>query len=91
MKHAEVEFAAACLVRACQVHGDVWQPISQEQCEAVLKADYDAKRQPAYSWTTNPFFRPSMQMLVDEKYADFDGDGRIELTEKAFEALAKAR
>ncbi len=91
MGHAEVEFAAACIVRTCQVLGDTWQHISLEQCKATLKADFDAKTMPAYSWVTNPFFRLGIREMVSKGYADYDGDERLGLTQKAFEALAKVR
>ena len=56
MGHAEREFAAALIVRACQVNGDAWHPIEPAELGRVIKADIAAGTEPIASLNHNPFF-----------------------------------
>ena len=88
---SEFETMAAVLVRACEVHGDRWQPLSPEQVAKVIAADVEAKRNPIASMNENPFLRPDLPGLVASGHAHWVGGAfeRVELTEDAFRLLAK--
>lgn len=88
----EVEIAAAFVVRACQVEGDRWQPVTMTALGRVLRADMEAKTDPLYALSANPFARPDFHRLVAGGYAKWDGDGEpkaLELTPAGITALAK--
>lgn len=92
MKHAEREFAAALIVRACQVLGDTWQPITIEQLSEVLKADKAASVEPVTSLFRNPFFRPNFWELADGAFGRWLGEAgasAIELTADGVAALQR--
>jgi len=96
MDRAEREFAAALIVRACQVLGDVWQPIEFRELGRVIEADIAEGREPIASLNRNPFFRPNFDLLADGKYGRWVGFPRsrssaIELTEVGLEALRRWR
>ena len=94
MNHAEREFAAALLVRACQVLGDQWQPISPKQLGEIIRADIEAKIEPLHSLNRNPFFRPDFHELADGKFGRWIGEpgiSAIELTPAGIEALSRWR
>jgi hypothetical protein len=85
MRRAEVEFAAALLVRACQVLGDRWQPLSWQQVAKVLRAD----RTSVAKWLANPFFRPDVHDLVARGYAAGNPTAEVWLTAAGLEALER--
>ncbi len=93
MGRAEVEFAAALIVRACQVLGDRWQPISWKQSVEAFKADRDAGREFG-RLMENPVFRPDAYDLVKRGFAQWgstrSGEGdTVELTDKGFECMRR--
>lgn len=84
MGHAEVEYAAALVVRTCQQNSDRWQPVSLQALVAVIKADVEEKREPNFSFSTNPFFRPNFRALAKSKFGRWTGkagESSLELTE----------
>lgn len=90
MKKAEREFAAAHIVRVCQVKGDEWQPVTIGMLAEVLKADLDGNVSPWPVLARNPFFRPDFHLLADGTFARWTGDpgkSAIEFTEAGIEAL----
>lgn len=90
--HAEAEFALGLYVRACQVHGDRWQPIQPEQCGEVLKRDREAGREPFAKLTQNPFWFPDFHDLVGRGFARWLGENEgapVELTDAGFAAVDK--
>ena len=93
MKKAEVESAAAVIVRACQVRGDTWQRIEFDDLVAVVKDDVENKREPLSSLMHNPFFRPSFAALSDGSYGRWVDTGKdkhaLELTAAGIAAIAK--
>lgn len=44
MGKSEIEYAAALIVRVCQVNGDRWQPITTEMLVATVHSDLDEKQ-----------------------------------------------
>lgn len=92
MERAELEMAASLLVRACQVRGDAWQPVSPMQIGIVINDDLAAKCEPFYSLNQNPFFRPDFWKLAEKGFARFTAEGKgapIELTEAGIERLRR--
>jgi hypothetical protein len=98
MGKSEAEAAAACLVRAMQVRGDVWSPQFPKDIGEVLTADIDAKVEPWVSLNRNPFFRPDFRELVKRGFArcvgevsEPDGEWRraIEFTPEGIEKLRR--
>lgn len=92
MGRAELEHAAAMIVRACQVSGDVWQPIAPTRMGVVINDDLAAKREPFHSLNTNPFFRPDFRGLVEKGFARWTADGSgapIELTAEGIARLSR--
>lgn len=89
--HAEMEFAAAMIVRACQVHGDAWQAVSWDQIQSAMYADMTAERPPFAALMRNPFFQPDVHELVAKGFARWTGEpaGRapVELLPPAFEKM----
>lgn len=94
---AELEFAAALIVRGCVRNGDRWQSLSPREIGQAMKADAE----PGEPWETlqrNPFLpQPDFHGLVERGFARFgeetpDGEAApIELTERGLEVLrAKA-
>lgn len=86
---AEAEWAAACIVRACQFHGDTWQPISAPQISEAIHSDIEAKREPFASLMRNPFFSPDVWKLIElgfARWVDREG-GSAELLPPAIEAI----
>jgi len=86
MRKAEIEAAAAIIVRACQVKEDRWQALTLQQILDVSRKDFVAKREPFCSWLINPFLRPDFSGLVDGGWARFVGQA-LELTDKGITAL----
>lgn len=93
MGSSEREHAAALLVRACQVLGDAWQPISFEQIRSVMTDDVSAKHDPFASLAVNPFFRPSFEKLCrDGSFVKLTGEPgalRMEFTALGLDALRR--
>ncbi len=88
----EAELAATLLVRASQVHGDVWQDIHVRMLGEVIRADLGAKREPLHSMNRNPFCRPDVWQLVKLGCAEWVGEpGKVlRFTEKGLDGLYKA-
>lgn len=92
MGHAEREFAASLIVRACQARGDAWQPIDLKTLGEVLGDDLAAKVEPWASLNRNPFFRPDFRELADGTFGRWTGEpgeSAIELTPAGVEALRR--
>lgn len=92
MDHAEREFAAALIVRACQVLGDTWQPVELRDLGQVMKADVEQGHEPMASFKDNLFFNPNFDLLADGVYGrwlDVPRESAIELTERGIEALRR--
>jgi hypothetical protein len=92
MESAEREYAAALIVRACQVLGDTWRPVGAVELAEIIKADIEQGREPLTSLNRNPFFRPNYHKLADGKYGRWTGapgESAIELTEKGIDALER--
>ncbi len=92
MGRAEREHAAALLVRACQVMGDRWQPVTPAMLGEVIQADLAAQAEPLSSLNRNPFFCPDFHDLAAKGFARWteeDGKGPLELTERGIEALRR--
>lgn len=90
MGKAELEAAAAMLVRACQVNGNEWSPRSPMDVGLALKADIDAGVEPWTSLNRNPFFRPDFRTLIDSgfaRYTDESLEAPIEFTPMGLQAL----
>lgn len=90
---AEIEYAAAILVRACHALGDEWRAVTWSEIEAVLKSDRTEGREPFASLILNPFFRPDVRALVDKGFARWTGGpgGPIEFTPVGLVALFRCR
>ena len=86
MERTEIEHAAACVVRACQFHGDTRQIIDWPMVQEALRDDRKTGREPFASILVNPFFRPDFHGLGERGYAVVDGD-QMMLTPKACEAM----
>jgi hypothetical protein len=88
---AEIEHAAALIIRVCQVRGDKWQPVDAEAIGDVLRAEVDAKNEPFCSLVRNPFFRPDVWALIEKGFGRWTAEpgGAVELTQQAFDALAR--
>lgn len=87
---AELEHAAALLVRACQVRGDRWQPMLYDEMEAVLKDDIAQQRGPICRFLRSPFLSPDFARLVDGGWAAWHGEpGKLELAPRTIVAIAE--
>jgi hypothetical protein len=92
MGRSEREHAAALLVRASQVKGDTWQPVTPAILGEVIRADLDGAVEPWASLNRNPFFRPDFRDLMQAGFARWCAEGKgapIELTESGVEALRR--
>lgn len=90
MGHAEREFAAALIVRACQVEGDAWHPIGPAELGRVIKADIAAGTEPIASLNQNPFFKPNFYELADGEHGRWVGEpgkSPLELTAHGIEMI----
>ena len=90
MRKTEREAAAAYIVRTCQAHGDIWQPVSDSMLRTTLREDMAADREPFISWIRNPFLKPDFPGLVDDgfpQYIDQEGLSSIEFTQAGLDAL----
>jgi hypothetical protein len=94
MGHAEREFAAALIVRACQVNGDAWHAVPPPEIGRMLEAiqkDPNADRW-LFDFVSNPFMKFDVLELADHGYARWLGEpgkSPVELTDKAFEGMRK--
>jgi hypothetical protein len=91
MRKAEAEMMAACIVRVCEVRGDMWLPVAWKDVQDVLRADVLAERKPWVDWLSNPFLRPDVWELVERGFAawaDQEG-GAVVFTEEGFAVLAE--
>lgn len=87
---AEIEQAAAVLVRACAHHGDTWQPITMQQVKNLLEHDVEHGVEPLASLINNPFFCPDFSALVWEGWARRSADqSAMELTHPALQKLRR--
>lgn len=85
---AECECAAALLVRACVLHGDVWAAQSFDAIRGAFDADVAAKISPIYHIASNPFLQPDFWSLVAKGFATWTDDRPpIQFTAKGFERL----
>jgi hypothetical protein len=75
MGKAEIELAAAFLVRACVVLGDQWQAVRVSELARIAKEDFAACNEPMLSWGKQPFVKPSPQLMVDRAFAEWTVDG----------------
>lgn len=93
MKKAEVEFAAALLVRACVRNNDSWAPILPKEMGEAIKQDLDEKIEPLFSLNQNPIFRPDLHMLIERGFAEVVGGdknrGPLQFTQVGFDAMSK--
>jgi hypothetical protein len=95
LDRTEVEIAAACIVRACQVFGDEWKPISMKQLFDTLEADERERREPFCYLIHNPFARPDFTQLVDRGFArmasipDDATEAQVELLPVALDRIQK--
>lgn len=90
MGRAEVECAAAILVRVCQVRG-TWGPVGFEEVGPVLKDDVESGHALRSTWL-NPFLRPDFGDLVKRGFATWAGEpfkSALELTDAGREALTR--
>lgn len=89
----EREMAAALIVRACQVNGDTWQPVTPKMIREMLERDAADGVEPMASLNRNPFARPNFWELVAEGYASGDPAKHepLALTEKALAKIRKYR
>lgn len=87
---AEIEHAAAVIVRACHANGDRWQPVTWEQVAAALRSDGAANTQPFAALIRNPFFRPDVHALIRAGFArvTVEEPMTVELTEEAISRIA---
>lgn len=92
---SELEHTASLMVRACQVLGDKWQPLTLHQLIEVFRADIDGKVEPLASLSQNPFFRPTFfHLMVERGFARWVGEpglntSSLELTGSAIALLQK--
>lgn len=89
---AELEHAAALLVRACQVRGDRWQAMTYEEMEEVLKVDITEQRGPICRFLRSPFLSPDFARLVEGQWAAWIGEpgkGQLELAPRTIIAIAE--
>lgn len=89
---SEREGAAALMVRACQVRGDEWAPVTWEEIVDVMRGDCSAGVEFG-RLILNPFFRPDVHSLIAEGFARWTSDvgGSVEFTEKGLATLAASR
>lgn len=90
MGKAEVEMAAALIIRACQLNGDTWQSISGEDLLEVVRLA-SAGNAPEKFWMENPFLSPDYQGLIERGFAALTDDGKFELTQAGHDAIAVYR
>ena len=90
---AELEFAAALVLRACFYEGDAWAPVRQEQIGAAMSKDAESGGL-FHHLQRNPFVpRPDFHGLVVRGFARFvgepDGNGNmaIEFTTAGIDAM----
>ncbi len=91
MGHAEREFAAALIIRACQVNGDTWHAVTTQEIGRMIEAiQKDRAADPwLFDFLTNPFIKFDVYELVEHAYARWTGEpgkSPVELTDRAFEA-----
>jgi hypothetical protein len=92
MDNSEREFAAALLVRACQVLGDAWKPVELRDLGQVMKSDVDQGHEPLTSFKANSFFNPNFDLFADGVYGRWLGvprESALEFTERGIEALRR--
>jgi len=92
---AELEMAAACIVRTCVQNGDVWQWVILPMMGAALGEDLKNDKR----WqelNRNPFTpQPDVRGLVKAGFAECDGDidavpcGPVRFTEAGLAVLRK--
>jgi hypothetical protein len=91
MGRSQREFSAALYVRACQFHGDSWQPMEPRRIGEMLKADLAAEREPVRTWNGNPFLRTDFLDLVEKGFARWvhEEGGAVMLTDAGMSALSR--
>jgi hypothetical protein len=87
---AELEHAASVIVRACQFHGDTWQPIKPTQVGEAMHHDCTNNREPFSSLYRNPFFTFDFAKLAFAGFTSHDEKtNAYSFTDKGFEQLRK--
>ena len=92
---AELEMAAACIIRTCAQNGDVWQWVTLPMMGTAL--DEDLKNDPHWqALNKNPFApQPDVRGLVKRGFAECNGNidtvpcGPIRFTEAGLAILLK--
>lgn len=86
---AEAEWAAGLIVRACQLQGDEWKPVTAADIGDAMQADIDEKVEPLASLVRNPFFRPDIWQLIERGFARWVNEpgGAAELLPHAIDLI----
>lgn len=89
---AELEFAAALLVRTCVRNGDEFGAHPPRSIGVTMKADVDEALEPWVSFARNPFVpRPDFRGLAEAGFAEFLGDvdqgAPVQFTAKGLDVL----
>ncbi len=97
MRKAEAEAAATLLVIACRANGDSWDARTLPEIGAAIDAELNAERAPLHDLRNNPFWRPSIPLLVEFGFArwtrpdetESGSKSPLEFTATGIEALRK--
>lgn len=91
MGRAELEHAAALIVRTCAVLGDAWRPVAPKDVGIVLNTDVLGHVEPFAKLIENPFFKPDFFALAESEFARWTAEpkGPMELTEAGLAAITK--
>lgn len=88
MGKAEVELAAAYVVRACVVLGDKWQAVPLDELIRITTEDFHERREPMRTWGSNPFVKPLPGLMVERGFAT-KADSKVEFTPQGLAALKR--
>jgi len=99
MGKAEIEFAAAMIVRALAARGDTWREISNDEIFAVAREDDEAAKLAKSigeaganklfgSLYRNPFFRPDVHGFVAEGFGKWTNEEKTKIVVTAKGMLA---
>lgn len=92
MRKSEVEFAAACVVRALQLDGGSWRIIRLKEISRLMTIERDRGAEPVAGWFKNPFFDPDFASLGSGEFACLSGpedDQAIEFTAAGIAAMRR--
>lgn len=70
----ELEWAAALLVRTCQLNGDVFAAHPPKAIGETMKRDRASRLDPWAGLMGNPFLRPDFRGLAEKGFVEFLGD-----------------